>query len=247
MKSNPLLGVQVSLYSMNPNIHDEITQTRGSFEKTRKAILRLIENNILLQISCPILKQNKDCYYDVIEWAGKHKIHAGDDYVIIARYNHTTQNLSNRLSISEIETIINDKISHDSKYLEQLETEAEQKKNTTLNDNVCSVCHSSLSLADNGDVYPCAGWQDYVVGNVKNTSLNDIWNNSGKVHYLRGLRKKDFPKCIQCPDKNFCTMCLVRNANENPMGDPLSVCEYFCKVAQLNRKMTLEWKEKQMS
>ena len=62
MKANPLLGIQVSLYSMNPEIHDEITQMKGSFEKTKNAILKLIENDIPLQISCPIMKQNKDCY-----------------------------------------------------------------------------------------------------------------------------------------------------------------------------------------
>lgn len=71
MKANPLLGVQTSLYSMNPNVHDEITQVKGSFERTKQGILRLVENDIPLQISCPILKQNKDCYEDVIKWGGK--------------------------------------------------------------------------------------------------------------------------------------------------------------------------------
>ena len=58
MKMNPLLAVQVSLYSMNSNIHDEITQMKGSYEKTKNAILKLVENDIPLQISCPIMKQN---------------------------------------------------------------------------------------------------------------------------------------------------------------------------------------------
>jgi MoaA/NifB/PqqE/SkfB family radical SAM enzyme len=79
---------------------------------------------------------------------------------------------------------------------------------------------------------------------VIETSLDDIWDNSEKVQYLRGLRKQNFPKCIQCPDKEFCTMCMVRNANENPLGDPLAVNEYFCNIAKLNRKIMLEWKEK---
>ena len=57
IKANPLLGVQVSLYSMDSNIHDEITQMQGSFNKTKDAILKLIENNIPLKISCPILKE----------------------------------------------------------------------------------------------------------------------------------------------------------------------------------------------
>jgi len=244
MKTNPLLGVQVSLYSMNSNIHDEITQMIGSFKKTKNAILKLIENDIPLQISCPILKQNRNCYEDVIKWANKNNIYVGDDYGIIARYNHTTQNLSCRLSFKEIKEVIDSKVANDAKYLEQMELEAKNKKNIASNDFVCSVCHSSICIADNGNVYPCAGWQDYIVGNVIETSLNDIWDNSEKVQYLRGLRKQNFPKCIQCPDKEFCTMCMVRNANENPLGDPLAVNEYFCNIAKLNRKIMLEWKEK---
>ncbi|RPH33025.1 MAG: radical SAM protein [Bacteroidales bacterium] len=247
MKANPLLGVQVSLYSMDSCIHDEITQMKGSFEKTKKAILKLIENDIPLQISCPILKQNKNCYDDVIKWAKKNKIRVGDDYGIIARYNHTTQNLSYRLSINEIKEVINDKVENDAKYLEQMEMEVEKKKNTTPNDFVCSVCHSSICIADNGNVYPCAGWQDYVVGNVNETALNDIWDNSEKVKYLRALRNQDFPKCIQCPDKEFCTMCMVRNANENPQGDPLAVNEYFCNIVKLKKRIVLERTEKLMN
>ena len=123
MKMNPLLGVQVSLYSMDSNIHDEITQMKGSFEKTKNAILQLIENDIPLQISCPIMKQNKNNYHEVIKWAKKHKIHVGDDYVIIARYNHTTQNLNCRLSIYEIKEVIKEKAANDAKYLEQMEIE----------------------------------------------------------------------------------------------------------------------------
>ncbi|MBN1180810.1 MAG: radical SAM protein [Bacteroidales bacterium] len=244
MKLNPLLGVQVSLYSMNSIIHDEITQMKGSFEKTRNAILKLVENDIPLQISCPILKQNKYCYDDVIKWAEKHKIHVGDDYVIIARYNHTTQNLSCRLSINEIKEMINDKVTHDSKYMEQIEMAAVKKKNTTSNDFVCSVCHSSICIADNGNVYPCAGWQDYILGNVKETPLRYIWDNSEKVNYLRSIRWQDFPICIHCQDKEYCTMCMVRNANESPLGNPLAVNEYYCNIAKLNREIMLEWKEK---
>lgn len=58
------------------------------------------------------------------------------------------------------------------------------------------------------------------------------------------MRNQDFPKCIQCPDKDFCTMCMVRNANENPKGDPLVVSEFFCSVAKLNREIVLERKDK---
>jgi|SRR5690554_1241097 len=119
---------------------------------------------------------------------------------------------------------------------------AVKKRNITENDFVCTVCRSTISVSDNGNVYPCEGWQDYIVGNLKETSLKDIWENSEKVQYLRALRYRDFTKCIQCSDKEFCTMCLVRNANENPQGDPLVVNEFFCKIAKLNKQISLEQK-----
>jgi radical SAM protein with 4Fe4S-binding SPASM domain len=244
MKSNPLLCVQVSLYSMDPIIHDKITQVKGSFEKTKNAILKLIENDIPLQISCPILKQNKDCYEEVVKWSKKQKIHVGADYSIIGGYNHSNQNLSNRLSIYEIKELMTNIVLNDANYLEQIEMAAEKKRNGTVDGFVCSVCHSSICIADNGNVFPCAGWHDYVLGNVKNTPIKDIWDNSKKVHYLRSLRNKDFPKCMLCNDKEFCTICMVRNANENPNGDPLVVSEFFCKIAKLNREKMLECREK---
>jgi radical SAM protein with 4Fe4S-binding SPASM domain len=193
------------------------------------------------------MKENKNCYNDVKEWANKHNIQVGDDYAIIARYNHTTQNLACRLSINEVKDLINSKITKDKNYLEKLEMEARKDENISLDDYVCSVCHSSICIADNGDVYPCAGWQDYVVGNVKQTSIKDIWERSEKVIYLRNLRKKDFPKCIQCEDRMFCTMCMVRNANENSLGYPLKVNEFYCSIAKSYREIVNEWKNRQIN
>ncbi|KEY56451.1 radical SAM protein [Serratia sp. DD3] len=238
MKSNPLLGVQVSLYSMNPDIHDEITKRKGSFEKTKRAILNLIENDIPLQISCPIMKQNKNYYNDVVEWADKYNIHAGSDYVIIAKYNNSINNLNCRLSINEVKEVISYKLKHNPDYIKKTEAE----NNIMESDSVCSVCNSSICIADNGNVYPCAGWQNYIVGNVKDDTLSDIWYKSDKIRYLRGIRKHDFPKCVQCSDKDYCTMCMVRNANENPHGDPLSINEYYCDIAKANKEIALNKK-----
>ncbi|WP_295057467.1 radical SAM protein, partial [uncultured Fibrobacter sp.] len=48
--------VQTSLYSVNPEEHDHITQLKGSCEKTKAAIEALIAANIPVQISCPVMK-----------------------------------------------------------------------------------------------------------------------------------------------------------------------------------------------
>lgn len=235
MKRNPILCVQTSLYSMDPGIHDAITQESGSFEKTRLSILKLIEHDIPVQISCPIMKQNMDCYRDVVKWGKEHNINVNSDYVIIAGYDHTIQNLNCRLSINDVSKIINQNIDHNPQYLELMEKEYIKKKDVGPEDYICSVCHSSICISANGDVYPCAGWQNYVLDNINKTRLNEIWSNSKRVKYLRNLRRRDFPKCVSCPEKEFCTMCMVRNANEHPLGDPLEVNQYFCNIAKLNK------------
>jgi radical SAM protein with 4Fe4S-binding SPASM domain len=246
MKANRLSSVQVSLYSMKSEIHDDITQLRGSFGKTKASILKLIENDIPLQISCPTMKQNKNCYVDVLNWAYKHKIRAETDYIMMARSDRNTGNLDNRLSLDEVGQVINDIIGNNIKYQEEMkQADIEAADNRDIsNDIVCGVCIDSLCMVANGNIYPCAGWQSYVCGNLREQSLRDIWENSPRVKYLRGLRKKDFPQCLSCQDKSFCAMCMVRNANENQKGDPLRINEHFCKVAKLNRKIVLDWKEK---
>jgi radical SAM protein with 4Fe4S-binding SPASM domain len=249
MKANRLSSVQVSLYSMNPDIHDSITKLPGSFYKTRDAIFKLIENDIPLQISCPTMKQNKNCYVDVLNWAHEHRVRALTDYIMMAKYDHTNDNLDNRLSLDEVETVINDIIKNDTEYQNEMwttDTDIADKRDMR-NDLVCGVCVSSICMGADGNVYPCPGWQNYVVGSVKEQNLKDIWENAPRVKYLRGLRKKDFPKCLTCTDKSFCAICMVRNANENPEGDPLKINEHFCKVAALNRKIVLEWKAKQLA
>lgn len=237
MQRNPLLGVQTSLYSMNADVHDAITQTKGSFAKTKAAILTMLENSIPVQISCPIMKQNMNCYEEVIEWGRQHNVNVNSDYVIIARYDHGTQNLNCRLSKDNIREIINQEADNNPNYLELLEKEYKKKKEAMPDDYVCSVCHSSICISENGKVYPCAGWQGYVVGDIKEKKLEDIWNESKEIKYLRELRRRDFIQCMECSEKEFCTMCMVRNANENPSGNPLEVNKFFCDIAKINKEI----------
>jgi len=246
MKANRLSSVQVSLYSMTPEIHDEITQLKGSFEKTKASILKLIENDIPLQISCPTMKQNVNCFVDVINWAQEQKVRASTDVIMMAKYDGTRQNLANRLPLDGVKKIFNDIFDNDIKYQDAMKLADYDKedKRDISNDIVCGVCITSLGMVANGNIYPCPGWQSYVLGNVKDKQLKEIWENSERVRYLRSLRKKDFPKCLKCPDRSFCSMCMVRNANENPNGDPLIVNEHFCKVAKLNREIVLDRKYK---
>lgn len=242
MKMNPLICVQTSLYSMDADVHDEITKVKGSFLKTKSAILKLIENGIPIQISCPIMKQNLGSYNEVVKWGNRNNVNVNSDFVIIGRYDHSIDNLNCRLSMEDIRNITTDKIKNSKEYSQSLEKSNSDKKWLDNNDYICSVCHSSICISEEGIVYPCAGWQGFIIENINNKKLKDIWNNSPKISYLRDLRRKDFPKCLSCSERDFCTMCMVRNANESPTGDYLKVNSYYCEIARITKELFYKMK-----
>lgn len=142
--------------------------------------------------------------------------------------------------------VINNIIENDNDYQKILMSTDFNKMNLrdTSEDILCGVGIMSLCMVSNGDIYPCAGWQSYICGNVNQTSLNEIWKTSPQINYLRNLRKKDLKKCVNCSDRSFCAVCMVRNANENPDGDPLKINESLCEIAALNKKIVFEWQKK---
>lgn len=247
IKETNLSVVQVSLYSMNPVIHDYITTIKGSFEKTKSAIEKLHANDIPIQISCPIMKVNQDGYKDVLKYAQSLNIKAQTDFVMMAQADLNTQNLDNRLSIEETERLIRDQIiPHDVDYQAHI---ADYNKSTLnlfsnveefKNRPICGAGFNSVCVTSNGDLYPCSGWQGMVLGNINHSDLKDIWEKSEKLKIIRGYTYKDFPKCIECESRDYCNICLVRNFNESG-GDPLKINEHFCKVAYLNKKLVEEY------
>ena len=232
--ANPLISVQTSLYSMNEDIHDSITGLQGSFKKTIQAIRLLHRHNIPIQINCPIMKQNKDDYSDVITWAQSMNIEADSDYMLFGCYDCSKKNLKCRLSLSEVEAVVTSQCESGA-YVDKLFTEASNKQ-LDENQPICSVCSASICISNQGNVYPCEGWQGYSVGSILESSLLDIWRSSERVLMLRKLKLEDFPQCVSCDYIRYCSPCLYRNANENS-GDFHKVSSYFCKVAELQKRV----------
>ena len=245
IRSGNTAAIQTSLYSMIPEHHDTITAVKGSFEKTKNAILKLIENNIPVQINCPVMKANKNDVAEVIKWGHSHKIRVNIDYAIMAEYDHQTTNLANRLSPEECREVIKSIIEYDEDYQTEFNNvnivDIEKDIEVDFNEPFCGVGINTACMVANGNVYPCPGWQGYVCGNLNEKSLNEIWFNSKEIKFLRNLKKGDMKKCATCTNKAFCSPCLGRFANESPTGNPLEVATHFCKVAKVNKEVVLEY------
>jgi radical SAM protein with 4Fe4S-binding SPASM domain len=233
--------IQVSLYSMRAEEHDAITQVQGSLIKTINAIERLIEANIPLQISCPVMKINKNSYRDVLVWANKNKVKAYTDFIMMARTDFSTSNLAFRLDLMETEKLIRDIIEVDESYRASLNLSPKTADlERFLNKPVCGVGIDSICLTGDGNLYPCAGFQGYVLGNIYEAPLRSIWDGSEQLKYLREITNACFPICTKCDARDYCALCLVRTFNESG-GDMFKVNEHFCQVAHLNKKIVKQY------
>jgi len=234
---NPSL-VQVSLYSMKATEHEAITLVKGSFEKTKNAIERLVAANIPVQISCPVMKLNRMSYKDVLMYANSLKTKAYTDFIMMAQADLDVNNLAQRISLDETAELLTDMLQFDQDYLD---TTLQQEPKTLdiekyKKSPVCGVGVDNICVTANGDYYPCAGWQGMILGNAYKQSLKDIWDNSEQIKKLRKITNASFPECITCEARDYCAMCMVRNYNENN-GDMFKITKHFCDVAFLNKKM----------
>ena len=233
----PLLSVQTSLYAMDPEIHDSITRQKGSYEKTRKAIEKLHRHNIPMQINCPIMKQNRFSYRAVLEWAESLNIEASSDYMLFGCFDGSQANLKSRLELGELDLIIKEELENGF----GIDRNREFKQGVRNKDyTICPVCLNSLCISHTGDIYPCEGWQSYILGNIKEESLMRVWTESEGVQTLRQLTYDDFPKCSVCGDKDYCSICLLRNANESQKGDFKELNPFFCSIARKKRQVASE-------
>ncbi|MFP3043467.1 PqqD family peptide modification chaperone [Treponema primitia] len=240
LKSHHILNVRVSLYSIDPAIHDAITGIHGSFEKTFQGIQRLIEADIPVQIGCMVMRQNKDVFLDVKEWGKEHGIPVTIDPFIYAPFDHSGANLGSRLLLEELEKVLSDIILDDVDYLIALKYANSPVKPKLHDERVCGICTFSFSLSPTGDVYPCGGWQNCVLGNTQKEEILDIVENSPKVKSLRNVKRKDLPRCFVCEHIDFCHSCLMRNEVESPVGNMFEINEYFCAAAAIKHRLIIE-------
>ncbi|MFO7956553.1 MAG: radical SAM protein [Candidatus Brocadiia bacterium] len=64
--------------------------------------------------------------------------------------------------------------------------------------NSCVVPWMRADILPNGDVYPCIDFPDYIVGNIRETSLMELWNGPRYVAFRRELQRGLLPICGRC-------------------------------------------------
>ena len=196
--------INVSLYSMDAAEHDAITCLPGSWQKTMDAILSCEKAGVHIRLATPLLKANQCAFSALKQFADAHDMHLILSCDIVPRANHTCSNLDHACSTAELEWALSN-----NKELFNRNWEGRMPK---PDDKVCDIGEGRLYLNAKGDYYPCDCMHEYVLGNVREHTLEEIWKGE-KLNYLRSLKNKDFGTCASCVHRPWCKVCPAFNFN----------------------------------
>ncbi len=218
--------INVSLYSMKPEEHDAITQLPGSWQRTMDAILKCCEVGVACRIAMPLLKENQDALPALRKFADEHHMHLVPAADIIAQSDHGCGNLEHACSVDELRRVM----TRDHGLFHKIY----EGKMPSCDAKVCDIGEARLYLNAKGNYYPCDSMHEYVLGNVRENTVEEIWKGE-KLNYLRGLKNRDFGACASCEKRPWCKVCPA--ANFNATGDLFKHHPNACELAGVIREV----------
>ena len=218
--------MNVSLYSMKPEELDAITQLPGSWQRTMNAILKCCEVGVACRIATPLLKENQDALPALRKFADEHHMHFVPSADIVAQADHGCGNLAHACSIEELRRVL----ARDHGLFHKIY----EGKMPSCDAKVCDIGEARLYLNAKGNYYPCDSMHEYVLGNVRENTVEEIWKGE-KLNYLRGLKNRDFGACASCEKRPWCKVCPA--ANFNATGDLFKHHPSTCALAGVIREV----------
>ncbi|MCI5779444.1 MAG: radical SAM protein [Lentisphaeria bacterium] len=219
--------VNVSLYSMDPAIHDGITRFPGSWGRTMSAILTLERAGVHIRLACPVMKPNRDSLPGLLDFAREHHMHLIPDLDIFGQTDHDCSNQACALSPAEFEAVL-------TRHRELFHQIPSAPSAYAPEAKVCDIGKARIDINAEGNYYPCDGCHGIVLGNAATHTFSEVWYGE-KLNALRALKNRDFGTCAACGNRPWCKVCPTRNFNET--GDMLKHAPKRCIAAAIQHKI----------
>jgi radical SAM protein with 4Fe4S-binding SPASM domain len=221
--------VDVSIYSVEPAIHDAITKIPGSLARSLAAIGRLREAGVGVKINCPLMRSNVGGYREVRALAERLGVPCGIDPMITARNDGDTSTVPLRIGRADLRRVLSD-----SSLNPEPPPTAVPAERPDLDDVLCGAGHNAAYVSAYGDVMPCVALP-LACGNIRETPFVAIWSDSRRMREVRAIRVRDLHTCAGCEAAVFCTRCPGQALVEDGdlYGPSRAACEHALAGAEL--------------
>ena len=199
--------VQITLESHTPQIHDRMTNDKGSWKETIDGIKNAVQSQIYVSTNTTLSKHNSADFLTTIDFIKGLGVDAFGCNSLI--YSGKAPNASKEFALTTNELqIILPQIREKAqmiglKFLWYTPTQYCEFDPIQLGLGIksCTAAMINACVGPNGDVYPCQSYFENL-GNILTESWNKIWHNP----LAEKLRNRDFApeKCNNCQNLQVC-------------------------------------------
>jgi radical SAM protein with 4Fe4S-binding SPASM domain len=221
--------VDVSIYSVDPAVHDAVTRIPGSLARSLAGIERLRAAGIGVKINCPLMRATVGGYRAVRALAERLGVACGIDPMITARNDGDPGTVRLRIGRADVRRVLSDPALNPDP-----PSPALPAVRPDLDEVACGAGHNACYVSAYGDVMPCVA-MPLTCGNIRETPFADIWAGSRRMREVRAIRVRDLHTCAGCEAATFCTRCPGQALVEDGdlYGPSRAACEHALAGAEL--------------
>lgn len=186
--------IATSLYGPTSRIHDSITQTKGSFDKTVENINKLLKREITIRAAIITMDLNRNFTQDTVKFLRG----IGVTNIKVDNVRPAGRALTENVCLDFFYD------SPDQLLFPKIKYNFFNKVHFGHNCFLEKIC-----ITPQGKVIPCIMIRDIVYGNIFNNSLEKILNNN-KAKKIRETTKDKIEKCQNCEFRYGCFDCRVK-------------------------------------
>ncbi|MCL1935466.1 MAG: radical SAM protein [Defluviitaleaceae bacterium] len=199
LKKLNIFKMYCTIFSMNCDIHDNITTIKGSLEKSIENIKLIKKYGIDLEIRTILMKENQNEYKNIYNFCIENDIEYTATTSVFPSIDGCKRPTDLRIDDKQkLKEIIKD-IDYIRKF--------DKKRDDIIQDSICcNILFNSLYIDSNGDIYPC-NLLYIKLGDIYINNILDIWKNSPVLNELQNYKSSDLNSCNKCEAKDFCYRC----------------------------------------
>ncbi len=218
-------SVGCSIYGATAELHDSITNIKGSFEKSVRSIRALRSAGIPVVIKSPLLHSTAPHWLELEQLAQDLDCEYQFDLSITAKNDGGLSPVSHRV---EDTAVLKDIFASRYYKLYAGDEPMSALVNPSTEAGLCGAGAAGLCVSPDGTVRPCIGL-NVSLGSWPKKTLMEIWHTSTFFKEFGSIRLQDIEECRDCTDFAYCSRCPGAWHAEH--GDFCKPTSYACKLA----------------
>jgi radical SAM protein with 4Fe4S-binding SPASM domain len=199
--------VQISVYGTTAEIHEAVTRKPGTFNKSINAAKHLVERGIKVRLVNVVQQCNYEDAFRFPAFAASIGAEYGIDSTLMPNRNGSNEPLGHGISVWQMAEL--------------------HKAGITKPPNPAAACTAARGkgrITAHGDIYPCNVINNVSLGNLKEHSLEEIWDSPWRTELHNRIINYRPKRCGACSNAHECAPCAATRGfnHDGHMDAPVS-------------------------